>query len=65
MSYIERVWEKVSQRNAGEVEFLQAVREVLDDRRPHLALRARLGLDAHVLLDQPRDLGEALGTPNS
>ncbi|MCK5675641.1 MAG: NADP-specific glutamate dehydrogenase, partial [Verrucomicrobia bacterium] len=30
MSYIERVWEKVSQRNAGEVEFLQAVREVLD-----------------------------------
>ncbi|MEA2068475.1 MAG: Glu/Leu/Phe/Val dehydrogenase dimerization domain-containing protein, partial [Verrucomicrobiota bacterium] len=34
MSYIERVWEKVSQRNAGEVEFLQAVREVLDSLEP-------------------------------
>jgi len=34
MSYIERVWEKVSQRNAGEVEFLQAVREVLDSLGP-------------------------------
>ncbi len=34
MSYVERVWEKVSQRNAGEVEFLQAVREVLDSLEP-------------------------------
>jgi len=34
MSYVERVWEKVSQRNAGEVEFLQAVREVLDSLYP-------------------------------
>ncbi|MDF7807427.1 NADP-specific glutamate dehydrogenase [Pontiellaceae bacterium B12219] len=34
MSYIERVWEKVSQRNAGEVEFLQAVREVFDSLEP-------------------------------
>ena len=34
MSYVERVWEKVSQRNTGEVEFLQAVREVLDSLEP-------------------------------
>jgi glutamate dehydrogenase (NADP+) len=34
MSYVERVWETVSQRNAGEVEFLQAVREVLDSLDP-------------------------------
>ncbi len=34
MNYIERVWETVSQRNAGEVEFLQAVREVLDSLGP-------------------------------
>lgn len=34
MSYVERVWETVSQRNAGEVEFLQAVREVLDSLEP-------------------------------
>jgi glutamate dehydrogenase (NADP+) len=34
MSYVDRVWEKVSQRNAGEVEFLQAVREVLDSLEP-------------------------------
>ncbi|VGO20253.1 NADP-specific glutamate dehydrogenase [Pontiella sulfatireligans] len=34
MSYVERVWGKVSQRNAGEVEFLQAVREVLDSLEP-------------------------------
>ncbi len=36
MSYVDRVWEKVSQRNAGEVEFLQAVREVLDSLEPVL-----------------------------
>jgi glutamate dehydrogenase (NADP+) len=36
MSYIERVWGTVSQRNAGEVEFLQAVREVLDSLEPVL-----------------------------
>ncbi|QBG48337.1 NADP-specific glutamate dehydrogenase [Verrucomicrobia bacterium S94] len=34
MNYIDRVWEKVSQRNAGEVEFLQAVREVFDSLGP-------------------------------
>jgi glutamate dehydrogenase (NADP+) len=34
MSYVERVWEKVSQRNVGEVEFLQAVREVFDSLEP-------------------------------
>jgi glutamate dehydrogenase (NADP+) len=34
MSYVDRVWEKVSQRNAGEVEFLQAVREVFDSLEP-------------------------------
>jgi glutamate dehydrogenase (NADP+) len=34
MSYIEKVWEKVTQRNAGEVEFLQAVREVFDSLGP-------------------------------
>jgi len=34
MSYVERVWEQVSRRNAGEVEFLQAVREVLDSLEP-------------------------------
>ncbi len=34
MNYVERVWEKVSQRNVGEVEFLQAVREVLDSLAP-------------------------------
>jgi glutamate dehydrogenase (NADP+) len=36
MSYVDRVWDKVSQRNAGEVEFLQAVREVLDSLEPVL-----------------------------
>ncbi len=36
MSYVDRVWEKVSQRNAGEVEFLQAVREVFDSLGPVL-----------------------------
>jgi glutamate dehydrogenase (NADP+) len=34
MSYIEQVWEKTAQRNAGEVEFLQAVKEVLDSLGP-------------------------------
>ena len=34
MSYVDRAWEKVSQRNAGEVEFLQAVREVFDSLEP-------------------------------
>lgn len=36
MSYVDRVWEMVSQRNAGEAEFLQAVREVLDSLGPVL-----------------------------
>jgi len=36
MSYVDRVWKNVSQRNAGEVEFLQAVREVLDSLEPVL-----------------------------
>ncbi len=30
MSYLEEVWEVVQRRNAGEKEFLQAIREVLD-----------------------------------
>ncbi len=34
MNYIERVWKDVSQRNAGETEFLQAVREVLNSLEP-------------------------------
>ena len=34
MNYIERVWEDVSHRNAGETEFLQAVREVLNSLEP-------------------------------
>jgi len=36
MSYIQHVWEKVSERNSGEVEFLQAVHEVLDSLYPVL-----------------------------
>jgi len=34
MSYVERVFETVKKRNAGETEFLQAVREVLDSLAP-------------------------------
>ncbi len=34
MNYIERVWKDVSHRNAGETEFLQAVREVLNSLEP-------------------------------
>lgn len=34
MSYIEHVWQRVQHRNAGEVEFLQAVKEVFDSLAP-------------------------------
>jgi glutamate dehydrogenase (NADP+) len=34
MNHLEKVWKKVSQRNAGEPEFLQAVKEVLDSLGP-------------------------------
>ena len=34
MSYTQDVFEKVSNRNAGEQEFLQAVKEVLDSLEP-------------------------------
>ncbi len=36
MSYIDHVWKIVQQRNAGETEFLQAVREVFDSLGPVL-----------------------------
>ncbi|MBN2344549.1 MAG: NADP-specific glutamate dehydrogenase [Deltaproteobacteria bacterium] len=34
MSYVEKVWQKVQHRNAGEPEFLQAVKEVFDSLAP-------------------------------
>ncbi|MBN2716163.1 MAG: NADP-specific glutamate dehydrogenase [Deltaproteobacteria bacterium] len=34
MSYIEKVWQRVEHRNAGEPEFLQAVKEVFDSLSP-------------------------------
>ncbi|AQQ09779.1 NAD(P)-specific glutamate dehydrogenase [Sedimentisphaera cyanobacteriorum] len=45
---IQNVYEKVCQRNAGEVEFLQAVKEVLDSLAPVLAKNPKY-VDAKIL----------------
>ncbi len=38
-AYLQKVYDKVSQRNKGEEEFLQAVREVLESLEPVIEKR--------------------------